>query len=307
MDCKSYLNEKLYVIGVLSNPVKFAKRYQLFQEWMEYMSKNKKIVLYTIELQQGCRPFVSDATFKLRTPDEIWYKENMMNYVLHRLPEEAKYICWCDTDITFQREDWAEESISQLQTYDIIQPWSTAIDMGPTGDIMATARSFCSVWIEEKKYTTGKYGTYLHPGYVWCATRSILDRIGSFPDFCILGSSDHHMATAFIGIVEKGVNKNVPKSYVNKLIGYQERCNVHLKQNIGFIPGIIHHHFHGSKKRRKYRERWSILIDNKFDPDIDIYTASNGLLRLSGNKIKLRDEIRDYFRQRNEDNLCEEC
>ena len=61
------------------------------------------------------------------------------------------------------------------------------------------------------------------------------------------------------------------------------------------------HYFHGNKADRKYQDRWKILVDNQFDPLVDIYKDSNGLWQLDDTKIKLRDSIRRYFRERNED------
>ena len=48
-------------------------------------------------------------------------------------------------------------------------------------------------------------------------------------------------------------------------------------------------------------DRWEILVSNKYDPLRDIVKNSRGLYRLTTDKIKLRDDIIAYFRQRNED------
>ena len=69
----------LYVIAVISNPARFARRYELFNEFCERMQSEKHVKLITVELQQGCRDFVTNSTIKLRTGDEIWYKENLIN------------------------------------------------------------------------------------------------------------------------------------------------------------------------------------------------------------------------------------
>ena len=60
-------------------------------------------------------------------------------------------------------------------------------------------------------------------------------------------------------------------------------------------------------RKRGYGDRVSILIDNEFDPTHDICYDSQGVLKLVGNKPKLRDQIRDYFLSRDEDDLtCNE-
>ena len=60
----------LYVIAVISNPARFARRYELFVDFCNRMNCEKYVKLITVELQQGCRDFVTDSTIKLRTDDE---------------------------------------------------------------------------------------------------------------------------------------------------------------------------------------------------------------------------------------------
>lgn len=67
---------KLDVIAVISNPVQFNRRYELFEEFCERMEAEPQVRLMTVELQQGTRPFATDSKLKFRTKDEIWYKEN---------------------------------------------------------------------------------------------------------------------------------------------------------------------------------------------------------------------------------------
>jgi hypothetical protein len=62
--------------------------------------------------------------------------------------------------------------------------------------------------------------------------------------------------------------------------------------------------WHGRKQQRGYVERWKILTGNNYDPDTDLKKDPQGLWQLvveSPRQIKMRDEIRAYFRSRNED------
>ena len=71
--------------------------------------------------------------------------------------------------------------------------------------------------------------------------------------------------------------------------------------DVGYLPGTIHHYWHGKKVDRKYLDRWEILLRNNFDPDVDISYNDRGIINLTGNKPQLRDQLRMYFQQRNED------
>lgn len=47
--------------------------------------------------------------------------------------------------------------------------------------------------------------------------------------------------------------------------------------------------------------RWEILIEHQFDPDADVYVNSYGVTELKDTKPAMRDAIKAYFKQRNED------
>jgi hypothetical protein len=91
----------------------------------------------------------------------------------------------------------------------------------------------------------------------------------------------------------------------NKMMQWELLCERWIKRDVGYVPGLIHHDFHGPKVARGYNTRNKILLDNKFNPDTDIKYDAQGLLQLETwepRQIKLRDQIRAYFRARNEDN-----
>jgi hypothetical protein len=83
---------------------------------------------------------------------------------------------------------------------------------------------------------------------------------------------------------------------------WQDRA-AKLRKNIGYMSGMLLHYWHGKKKDRGYKSRWQILIDYMYDPEFDIKRDWQGLWQLNENKPGLRDEIRKYFRERNEDSI----
>ena len=109
------------------------------------------------------------------------------------------------------------------------------------------------------------------------------------------------MALAFIGLIDKSLNSKLHENYKMLANIFQDRCEKHIKRNIGFVSGTILHFYHGDKADRRYQDRWLILINNQFDPLRDIKKDCKNLWVLEDDKIKLRDDIIDYFRRRNED------
>jgi hypothetical protein len=206
------------------------------------------------------------------------------------------------------------ETLHKLQHYHFVQMFSIALDLSPTYEPIAAHHGFVYSWQQgqEPPATDVYYGSHdkpasivnkWHTGYAWAAKRDALDAVGGFMDFGILGAGDHHMARALIGKGQDSVHRQMHPAYLNRVLAWQHRADEHIKKNIGFIDGTILHYWHGSKVNRRYVDRWKILIENQFNPDADIYRDTRGLYRLTGNKIRLRDQIRAYFRQRNEDGI----
>jgi len=298
---------KLYVISVISNPARFETRYKLFNEFCDRMKLENNVVLFTVELQQRARPFVTNANIKLRTNHELWYKENLINIAVQHLPHDWEYMAWIDADIEFQNKNWVSETIEQLQTYKIIQMFSHAIDMGIKKETLSVHVGFAYQYVNGETWKEPKYGGAWHPGYAWACRKSAYNEIGGLMEFPILGSADHHMSLAFIGLVQRYLNSNLHPNYKMLCKIFQDRCERHIKRSIGFLHGTILHHFHGNKVDRQYQDRWKILTNNQFDPLSDIKKDSNNLWQLEDTKIKLRDDLIRYFRVRNEDSVDMPC
>lgn len=299
--------ENLWIIAVVSNPERYKSRYELYDRFKKSMDVAGVNVL-TVELAFGSRPHeVTDPAnphhVQLRSDSEIWHKESLINVGISRLPQTWQYVAWVDADVEFMRHDWAHEIVHQLQHFNVIQCFQTAIDLGPDGQAINTLDGFMYSWLSGKPspYSKGKYGPHWHPGYAWAARREAIDDLGGLIDWAILGAADHHMAWAFLGKVVENSPKDVTAEYKQKLRIWQERATVHIRQNVGYMPGTIFHHWHGSKVNRFYVDRWKILCKHKYNPDLDIKRDWQGLCILSDGGMRMKNDIRQYFRSRNED------
>jgi hypothetical protein len=268
---------------------------------VERMNKEKGVKLLTVELQNGNRPYVTKADIKLRTNSTLWFKENLINIAVQHLPECWEYMAWIDSDLYFQNKNWVSDTIDQLQMYKIVQLFSHAIDLGPKKETLQVHTSFFYQYVNGEVWKDPKYGTFFHPGFAYGIRRQAYDDIGGLMEFPILGSADHHMALAFIGLVNKNLNSKLHPNYRLLCNIFQKRCERHIKRNVGYVSGTILHEWHGSKILRQYCTRWQILIKNQFDPLEDIKKDSNNLWVLEDEKNQLRDDLIEYFRRRNED------
>ncbi len=303
--------KKLHVVAVISNTQRYNVRFELYKQFEERM-KCAGVPLWTVECVLGERSFsVTEASnpchIQLRTSSELWHKENMMNVGVLNLPPEAEYIAWIDADIGFVRPDWPEEAVQLLQRYPVIQLFSRIADLNPTFESFQTHKGFGWCYHNEPEFLddcyTSKRGNW-HPGFAWAMRRETYDAIGGFYALSILGSADRYMAHGFIGDAGPFIKgKGFSEPLVRSVLSWQDRAYAIVKGNVGFLPGTIYHFWHGSKKNRRYIERWEVLISNQFDPYTDVYYAKNGLLEFTGNKPKLERDVTQYFQQRNEDSI----
>lgn len=326
----------LYVVTCISNPKRYRSRYNLYRRFEKYIADSGAI-LVTIEQAFGEREFeITDPSnpfhIRITSSSELWHKENMLNLAIQRLPSDWKYVAWIDADIEFVRPDWVYEAIHLLQHYDIIQMFSQAADLDPQfqvlnnlreGVIAAWRRENCGPLVvrstEDEDGNYGGYGGYSnygayggggagvrHPGYAWAARRDALNKLGGLIDWGIVGSADWHMASALVGQVDASISPSVAQScpnYVKLCKEWEDRAIRHIRYNVGYMDGLVYHFWHGKKADRRYANRWRILIENKFDPALDLKKDWQGLWQLTDRNHRLRDDIRSYMASRNEDSI----
>ena len=350
---------EFYVIAVVSNPIRYQRRWHLFKEFLSHMDDMGAKVLVVEQAfgrrePQICEDYshqdrdtteiidrnnngIDDKLEKfefirapsmglkhdpfhlvVRTNAELWHKENLINLGIQHLTKirpKWKYVAWIDGDVIFQRRDIILETAQQLQHYDIVQMFSHVIDMGPKFQPLKMYNGFMWSYLENDRHPpigpgNGGYYAYdtgfWHPGFGWAATRDAMERLSLF-DKGILGAGDHHMALALIGKAAKSLPGQVSKGYRDAVMSWESQALHEIKKNVGYVDGTILHNWHGNKKNRKYVERWKIITKNNFDPVKDLIRDNQGMYRLNMSNgersIRLRDDIRHYFRQRNEDSI----
>jgi hypothetical protein len=302
-DC---IEEKLHVIIVISNPCLYAKRYILAKQFMKkFECEESDVILYLVELiYEGQRFILTDKKNKrhlqLKTKKAIWHKENMINLgVKYLLPKTWKAFAWIDADIEFENVEWAKDTLKVLNgSKDIVQLFSHCVDMDQNNNTLNIFSSFGHNYINKKKYSTKSFD-YWHPGFAWAITRKAYERIGGLYEYGILGSGDNIMALSLINNGLKALNSESTEEYKDSVFQYQSKIK---NLRLGYIPGVIKHNFHGSKKNRRYTERWQILLKHNYNPEIHVTKDNVGILVPTSECPKeLLDDIYNYFKERNED------
>jgi hypothetical protein len=301
------IESKLNVIVVISNPCLYAKRYILLKEFVKRIEEEEDNVrLFIVELIYKDQKFIvtdkkNKSHLQIKTEVPLWHKENMINLaVKYLLPKNYKAFAWIDADIEFENNSWALDTLKILNgCKDVVQLFSHCVDMNRDGTTINMFNSFGYSFTKSKKYTS-KGSDYWHPGYAWAITRKAYERIGGLYDKGVLGSGDSVMALSFVNKCTYMVKDDYSDDYNESMLEYQNNAS---KLRLGYTPGVIRHHYHGSKKNRKYTERWKILMNYKYSPvDHVTYDDFGILIPTEAFPQEFKDDIMNYFRERKEDN-----
>src|SRR5216684_3252537 len=217
---------------------------------------------------------------------------NVMIQHARRLYPDMRYVAWIDADIQFVRPDWAQEALHQLQHFEFIQLFSHAQDVGPNGEpygaihpgfmysyindrptphdmtegwdwgTVSTSssdgvRPFCYYYPVEEEFAGKISWRFTHPGFAWAARVSALDKVavsgyGPLIEWGVIGSGDYHIATALVGQVKYSLAPEMPERYQELCYQWQEKAEKHIRRNVGYVPGIVNHGWHGKRAARLY-------------------------------------------------------
>ena len=314
---------RLAVISVISNPVGYLSRYRLYHDFAQRM-RDHGVYLITVELATGSQPWAvtlphRSEHLQLRTNSVLWHKENLVNLGLSRVPNHCDSVAWVDADIAFTNPNWAEDTVLALERYPVVQMFSKAADLDRNGDPMRIFHGFGYEYIQNHgkipaprtrhgfiKDNGGIFSgdVFWHPGFAWAARKSVLEQLGGVAEFPILGSADHIMALGLVGQAQRINNIKFSSGYLDAVMRWQHRALSVVGKQLGYVPGMIVHYYHGKKINRGYHTRTGLLIEHQFDPSTDLRKSAEGVLELVTDHPRqqaLANSVMKYFQDRRED------
>lgn len=318
------IQEPLYVVTTVFNATRWRSRWRHYQDFAKRCDE-ARVKLYTVEVAFGERDFVvtqrdNPCHVQLRTDQEIWLKENAINLGVQRLPQDWKYMAWIDADVSFIRDDWANETLHRLQHYAVVQMFEEAIDLTSEHTVLRLFRSFMYAYREgilteqifplDYPYELpgqahSRFCYWHHPGFAWAIRREAFDALGGLYDKAIAGEADNVMACSLIGQAKRILTAKTSAAYTESIRRWERKAEQRVHRNVGYVPGAILHYWHGQKAKRQYTTRKQILVDTQFDPYRDLRRDWQGLYAVvdaqSPRYQKLRDLLRQYFHSRDED------
>lgn len=299
----------LYVIIPYFNYANFRRREELFERFVNRLCLISNIKIVVSEAVLRSAPSITRSSLTDRgithhvvfTDDVMWHKENLVNIAASRLPHDWAYMAWIDSDITFTNPNWVDETISSLQTNQVVQMFSSVVELGPEREVMSTCLGFAFIMKRVGSYdkTMYRHGK-MHPGFCWAMTRGFYEEIGGLPQWAILGDTDHHIAMSIVQGTTGSVPDDIHDEYKNAL----REFSGHFKGvSWGYVPGAIFHEWHGKPRNRLYSERWNILRNNDYVPSRDLTCNEDGLLQFTEVGKRLCLHFKGYFEHRQEDDM----
>jgi hypothetical protein len=311
----------LHVFACYANPLRWRTRLENFRRF-EHHILAAGLPLTTVECGYGRRDWdLPDRPgvkrMRVRARDLLWHKENLLGLAAQHTPD-WEYAATVDGDIHFVDPDWPVNTLHALQLHKIVQISSELVFLGPAGQHVGKVTSIMKLYVAalaegclmppSSLYDPSPclpivLKQHGYPGGAWAYRREAWDAMGGLMDRCIVGAADHHMAQALLDLRQPGEPRGLSPAYDRYVDNWSLRAQQAINRDVGLVPGLAVHYWHGKISDRKYQDRPRILKRNQYDPLADVSYDSQGVLQLTGQKPRLRDDLRAYFSARHEDSI----
>lgn len=308
--------DQLWGIVAFFNPAKFRRRLENYRVFRDRLDIPLLVVELSFDGRFELGATDADMLIQISGGAILWQKERLLNLALAALPEACTKVVWLDCDLVFGRSDWAAATTALLDRHPLLQPFSHAHFMPPDwrpddleavalevkhppafliagGAAVEAAIAFTTNSVVQMPYT---------PGIAWAARRELLSRHRIY-DACILGGGDGALMRAAYGrpSLTRDLQRMSDERYRHYLAWAEPFHHALGGETVGFVPGNVHHMWHGASPQRRYTRRHGELARFDFEPAGDIAVGSNGAWEWASAKPDLHAFARDYFIGRSED------
>jgi hypothetical protein len=249
-------------------------------------------------------PENGSTIFNTRSESYMFYKENMLNWLMPRVPQQYSKFFMMDCDLLFENADWYNDVSVLLDTHDVVQPFQTAVWLDSDLKTINLKRA-SYIYINDlgEEPHLAKH----HPGFAWAFRRDFIEPKGLY-DLNIMGSGDTIIASA---IIQKHSLGNPWEKYspswmlekYNKYYKLFENCRY------TFYSQNVYHLWHGSSVNRRYNKRYEefekVCVEHSIVEKDDLFILNTDALYEF--KSQIRDKVNKiflkYFESRNEDGI----
>jgi len=241
------------------------------------------------ENQESINVSNEDNIFTYKTDSYMFYKENIINILLDKIPSHYTKICMMDADIMFQNKFWYNMISSSLNKLTICHPFNESVFLDKRRQPINIKKSIIEI------HDDGNRG---HPGFIWAFNKEWLLKNKLF-ELSIIGGGDTIFASSILNLSH---NKDwLNESYNNYLKEFNH------PQKIGNIGLTVFHLYHGDVNNRQYKSRNQLMIDllsyyNFTDISQLLEKNEDGLLKWNEKyKDKCNEILLTFFKNRKDD------
>jgi len=255
---------------------------------------------------------LDENVVRVRSNSIMFLKENLINVGVKHLPSDCKYFGWVDCDLIWQDDNWVGQAINKFESgADILQLYKKIYYLPPKtykldgSKILAVQGVIWQAkihhnWLQRRKRKDLPFSA---PGFAFAMTKSFFNKLNKIYDSNIVGSGDTFFVDCLLDSESIHAYWNsITDAMRSDMSEYKKKLK-QLNPKVDYIPQDIMHLFHGSLSNRGYRSRHNIVVENDFDPKLDIKLNEDGVYEWSSNKPQMHDSIKQYFFDRKEDEV----
>lgn len=225
--------------------------------------------------------------------EQLWWKENLLNLLIRRLPDAVDYVLWIDADVLLLAPDYVDRLQQALSEHTVVQAARQMAHLDAAG--------------QPQSWRLGlAYSNHLHrrrsaavdagwPGLLWAAPRDLLTRVGLY-DRTISGAGDCVWAAAvyddFAALAARPWWSPALLADVRRYIA----SVAPLVRSVGYVPADVLHLYHGPIPARQYFARHAVLNQHVYDPLQHVEYDTAGVIHWSPTAPPaLRQAIQHYL------------
>jgi hypothetical protein len=237
--------------------------------------------------------------FNTRSDSYMFYKENLINWLMPKIPEQYTKFYIMDCDVFFEKDTWYDDVSILLDTHDVLQPYERAIWLeSDLKCIMFKSYSSSYNFVNNLKPVPDG-----HPGFAWAVRRDFFQPLGFF-DLNVFHSGDSLFALSLFKMkLDRFFYSHIlcNISYFNE---YHSKLNI---PRITYYSQTLYHLWHGSKTNRNYHNKYGdlhyIIGEIKTKEEL-LEINSYGIYEFNMQyREKLNTVILNYFKARDEDGI----
>ena len=261
------------------------------------------LVEHLFKDQEPIFPENGSTIFNTRSDSYMFYKENLLNWLMPRIPSQFTKFYMMDCDLIFSSPTWYDDVSALLDTHDVVQPFQEAIWL--KSDLKTVHLKRLGIAYGDHLRDTLNFSTH-HPGFAWAFRRDFIEPIGIF-DLNVLGSGDTILAPS---IIQNNTIDTIFNSYLKLLeVYFKNYYELFNNTRQTYYKQEVYHLWHGNRLNRNYVNRYKVFGDlcltNNITVKTDLFQENSyGIyeyresIREEFNKILL-----DYFQSRDEDGI----